>query len=351
MKIELERYIEDIENRLNDEEEQRLLDGWECWCKRENKEGFEAALCRSKSGSRLEWPDVNINDTIGNDDLAIYRELKGVHGKLCAGSPYIHRIRGNFGVGNVASAFGAKPFIMPYAANTLPNVLALGEEKLLAWLEKPLPAVTAGTLGDAFRISERYVELRKRYPKFAKYVRIEQPDLQGPMDNLELLYGSDLFYLFYDEPETVHALLNMVTDFLCNVMDRWLELLPENRGHANYFRHIDAGSMAVRDDSAMNLSPDFYSEFVAPYDGRLLKRYGGIVHFCGRGDHYIDRLSQLEGLKGINMSQPHLNDMEKIFTHTIDRGIHLSISTPPFKVDEKHRTENLIFLDSDAWNR
>jgi hypothetical protein len=73
----------------------------------------------------------------------------------------------------------------------------------------------------------------------------------------------------------------------------------------------------------MNLSPDMYDEFAAPYDGALLKRYGGAVHFCGRGDHYVKSLCSLEGLYGINMSQPHLNDMEVIYQHSVDQGIKL----------------------------
>ena len=45
------------------------------------------------------------------------------------------------------------------------------------------------------------------------------------------------------------------------------------------------------------------------------------MHFCGRGDHYIDILCAQPQLYGINMSQPHLNDMETIWRATVDRGI------------------------------
>ena len=44
------------------------------------------------------------------------------------------------------------------------------------------------------------------------------------------------------------------------------------------------------------------------------------MHFCGRGDHYIGAACEIEGLSGINMSQPELNDMEKIYAATIDQG-------------------------------
>ena len=61
-----------------------------------------------------------------------------------------------------------------------------------------------------------------------------------------------------------------------------------------------------------------------PYDKKLLERYGGgVIHFCGRGDHYIDKLQELPQVYGINMSQPEYNDLEKIYTNTVDKGIKI----------------------------
>ena len=50
---------------------------------------------------------------------------------------------------------------------------------------------------------------------------------------------------------------------------------------------------------------------------------GAAVHFCGRGDHYIGRLTQLRGVYGIQLSQPAYNQMEEIYRHTVDQGIPL----------------------------
>ena len=38
----------------------------------------------------------------------------------------------------------------------------------------------------------------------------------------------------------------------------------------------------------------------------------GYLHFCGRGDHYVPSLCEIERLNGINLSQPELNDMDVI---------------------------------------
>lgn len=83
---------------------------------------------RTARPSALEWPHVNINDALDDDDLAIYRELEGVNQRLAEGSCHILRVRANYGVGNVASAFGPELFVMPREADTLPNVRPFGEE-------------------------------------------------------------------------------------------------------------------------------------------------------------------------------------------------------------------------------
>ena len=74
----------------------------------------------------------------------------------------------------------------------------------------------------------------------------------------------------------------------------------------------------------MNLSPEMFEEFVEPYDQRLLDEFnGGVIHFCGKGDHYSYRFPEMNGLHAINMSQPEYNNMETIYKNTVDRGIKI----------------------------
>ena len=344
MTDKLERYLEDIENRLDSAQEDEILSYWKDWSEHRVS---SALLPRHLRGipSRLDWPHININDALVDDELMVLKEFSRVDDTLARHGCFPLRVRSNFGVGNVASAFGAEFFVMPRETDTLPNVKKLGEDACRALLDKPLPDTVDGNFKDVFRVGRIFRQIKDTYPKIGRYVHVEQPDLQGPMDNLELLWGSDLFYALYDEPEIIHALLDRLTSFISGQLRAWHRLFPENVGRANYFRHTEKGSIVIRDDSAMNLSPAFFDEFIAPYDGRLLKEFGGIVHFCGKGDHFIDRLARLEGLSGINMSQPHLNDMEKVFSCTIDRGIHLTLSVNPFEV-KGHETSNLLFLPS-----
>ena len=345
MDIELERYLEDIESRLDPNQEQRVLSDWVRWADHANGEGLYAPARRRKSPSRLPWPHVNINDAVADDTLGIYRELEGLNAALAGGSPYILRVRANYGVGNVATVFGCETYVMPRETDTLPNVKALSEEAAAALIGRPLPDPEAGNMAGVARFARAWRDIQARYPRIGRFVRPEQPDLQGPVDNLELIMGSSaMFYAMWDEPERVHALLGVITAVIERAMDAWLAFFPENRSFANYFMQWEKGMICLRDDSAMNLSADMFTEYIAPYDGRLLKKYGGLVHFCGRGDHFIDRLTKIEGLSAVNMSQPHLNDMEKVYAATIDRGIHLALTVPERPEAEGHDVRNLLWL-------
>ena len=344
MSIELERYLDDIESRLDDEQESRIQADWQTWIHHENKTGPYVVAPRRPIPPKIEWPHVNINDAVVDDTLAIYRELESVNSTLARGKETILRVRPNYGVCNVASSFGAEVFIMPRETDTLPNARALSEEEVIALIDKPLPDAEAGNFASIMRFARNYKKIQEKYPKIAKYIRVEQPDFQGPMDNLELIMGSSgVVYTLYDDPDAIHALLDKITGAMELFLDNWLALFPENRSYANYFQHVEEGILCIRDDSAMNLSPEMFSEFIVPYDGRLLKKYGGFIHFCGRGDHFIDRLTEMEGLTGVNMSQPHLNDMEKIYSSTIDRGIHLGI-TASVEAPKGHDNRNLIIF-------
>jgi hypothetical protein len=119
--------------------------------------------------------------------------------------------------------------------------------------------------------------------------------------------------------------LTRVTDTYVRFMRAWEALVPaRDPAFTAHWGLLQRGHIMLRDDSAMNFSPEMYDQFIGPYDARLLAEFsGGGIHFCGRGDHYIASASTIPGLFAIAMSQPEYNDMERIFRHTVDKGINL----------------------------
>ena len=323
----IEAYLDDLESRIDESVEAALWNEWRGFYEGRRAAGAVFSPRRpAPAPPKLAWPAVAVNDVFTDPEKMLYQQFKGVSDALAAGTGHLLCVRCNYSTAILPSLFGTELFMMDPALNTLPTArpLAGGVEAIKAVLDRGAPDLRAGLGGPVFEMAERFREVFRRRPKLGRHVRLYHPDLQGPMDVCELIWGSSIFYAAYDEPELVQGLLRLVTGTYERFMDAWLPL--ETREDGPYSVHwslMVKGRIMLRDDSAMNFSPEMYDAFLAPYDGRLLKRYGGSVHFCGRGDHYIDRLAGTEGLTSIQMSQPDYNDMERIYAQTVDKGIPL----------------------------
>ena len=317
--------LDDIEARIDPETEDDYIGQWRDFLY-DRFEGDIFAPVRKKSSAPLaDIPAIdNINDALECYDNMLRHQLAGVSNAL-AGKRGNLCVRSNYGTGILSSLFGAEIFVMPREMNTLPTTRAFNDTELIrAKVEAGMPDLMSGFGRQVFEFGEFCAEVFEKYPKIKKYVTVYHPDLQGPLDICELLWGGEIFYAMYDEPELVHAMLRLVTDTYTAFIEKWFKMFPpsdEMNLHWGFLRH--RGAIMLRNDSAMNLQPDFYREFAMPYDCELLKKYGGAVHFCGRGDHYIELLCSLPGLYGVQMSQPQYNDMETIYKNTVDKGIKL----------------------------
>lgn len=317
--------LEDIERRIDPETEEDLEKQWLDFTYGRFEGEIFCPNRKKLSVPSVEPPFININDAIKDYDLMLRGQLAGVSGAL-NGTHNTLCIRANYGTGIMTSLFGAEIFIMPYENNTLPTTRPFNDtERIRRTVGQGLPDVMNGFGKNVFEFGEFCAEIFEKYPKIKKYVNVYHPDTQGPLDICELLWGCDMFYALYDEPDLAHAMLSLITDAYIAVMDKWYDIFPKNTVLNHHWGGLcHRGALVLRSDSAMNISPEIYKEYSAPYDQKLLNYYGGgVVHFCGRGDHYIEILSELNGLYGINMSQPECNDMEKIYRNTVDKGIKI----------------------------
>jgi len=258
--------------------------------------------------------EIHINDALEDPELMLAMQMADVSGRLESRTDVLG-IRANYGTGILTSMFGAEIYKMPREMKTLPTTRSFNSrEKMEEILAAGIPDRFTGFGKDVFYFGEMCADLFQQYPNISKYVPVFHPDTQGPLDIAELMWGSEMFYDMYDDPEFVHEVLELITETYIHVMDKWYEIIPADETFNVHWKMLHRGKIMLRNDSAMNLSPDMYQEFALPYDKRLLDYYGGgCVHFCGRGDHYIEHLTSVESLTAINLSQPHLNDMDKIY--------------------------------------
>ena len=331
--------LDDIERRIDPDTEEDFIRGWRdfLW-NRFDGEIFNPERKKLSEPSVI-LPEIHINDTFGDYDLMLRSEMMKISAAL-GHKRHNLAIRANYGTGILSSVFGAPIQLMERKYNTHPTTRTVSNMRALA--DAGMPDLYTGFGKDVFAFGELCRDVFRAYPKIEKYVTIYHPDVQGPLDISELLWGGDMFYEMYDDPDFVHEVISLVTETYAAFLDKWYTIVPINtemNPHWTNWAYLwHRGAIMLRNDSAMNLSSEFYREFVMSYDSRLLERFGGgCIHFCGRGDHYIDSLSKMKGLYAINMSQPHLNDMEKIFRHTVDRDIKILAFNKGWAEKLKHR--------------
>jgi len=321
----LQRCLDDLERRIDPDEEERLLAQWVAFCEGRFQGDVFSPRRRRSALPDMQWPAVSVNAALEDYDLMALQQFGECSRRLAGGEGLLLNVRCNYGTCILPSLFGAEVFLMDDELNTLPTCRPLaGQDSIRSILEAGRPDVRAGRGGRVLEMGERFAEIALRYPKIGRCARIYHPDLQGPLDACELLWGSDIFYALYDSPEMLHQLLALVTDTYAAFMRAWQEIVPPAGQHATHWGFLHAGRIMLRDDSATNLSPAMFEEFARPYDRRLLNEFGGgAVHFCGRGDHFVEALSGIAGLHAVHASQPELNDLETICRHTVDKGINL----------------------------
>ena len=320
----LNKYLEDLEERINPEVEDEVIAQWRSFWNREITEDFFVPA-RTKSPPKQEWPQINVNDAIEDKsfELMLLQQLCGVNGTLSDSIGAVPQIRANYGSTIMPSLFGVEVVMMERALSTLPGSIPLsgGPEKIERLLAEGVPHCRSGQGAAVFDCAQFFIETLNDYPKLQKYCRIYHPDLQGPFDICEVVWGSDIFISLYDTPELVQRFMELITATYISFIDEWFKLVPPRDDFNTHYGWIHRGKIRLSLDSCMNLSPDNYLEFVKKYDAELLNRYGGVVHSCGKVDHFVPPLADIPGYYAFNLSQPSYNNMEYIYQNTVDKNI------------------------------
>jgi len=322
----LETCLADLAERINEDEEQTNRSAWIDFLTDRSRDDIFIPPLRTASPPRVKWPSVSVNEAIEDSEAMLLQQFAGCSGVLAKGGAARLNVRCNFGTGILPSVFGCELFKLDDELNTLPTGTPLGsKDKIAKLLDAGRPPIRSGLGGRVFEVAERFLEALGRYPVLNRHVALYHPDVQGPMDAAEVIWGSQIFYAFYDDVELLRGLLNLITETYIEFMREWYDLVGPPGEYATHWGMMHRGVLMIRNDSLMNLSPEAYVEFARPLDERLFAEFGGTgaMHFCGRGDHYIEAMCEMKGITAVAMSQPHLNDMEVIYRNTVDKGIKL----------------------------
>lgn len=203
------------------------------------------------------------------------------------------------------------------------------EEMLKAGLPEKLEE--RGVLARSIETLKFYNEKLNEHTNCKKAVQISLPDLQGPMDTAEQLWGSDIYYAFYENADLLERLLSGVTDAMLKIEKEFRGCLHDRLEPDFNTQHgyVIPGRIMIRNDSSIMISPEMYASFIRPHDERVLKETGnGSIHFCGNGQHLVEKMLEIPYLRGLDFGEPHLMDISYIYKICRERKVAITNLNP-----------------------
>ena len=239
-------------------------------------------------------------------------------------------IRNNHGGIQIASILGARWNI--YEDN-FPWVQPITERAQLEDIAASTATVgrDQGSLPQAFNTLEFFGRQLDRFPPLADAVQISVPDLQGPMDIAEQLWGSGIYYAFYDARDLLERLLSRIVEVIKPVFQWFCDYSTDRLAPqiATQHGYMIPGRFLLRDDSSIPLSPSMYEDIVRPIDARLTAAFGKVsLHSCGKWDHLIDSIVAIPGLAGLDPGNPEMMDIQSIYARCREKGIAITNLLP-----------------------
>lgn len=273
-----------------------------------------------------QFPRYPYSEVYKDPEKMLYNELvsigNNVWNSVRLKDDFPLQIRPNYGIGLIASLFGAE--IRVDYDNT-PWVHSIeSEEEFRKIISHGVPDIKGGIVGKVHEAYEIYKERLSPYPKCSKLIRLTQPDMQGPFCNLQMIRGEETFYDLYDDPDMVHEAMDIITDTMIAFRKSLPELNDRAGGHAHYilFGIYGGGFLLKLDTETAMISEEMYEEFCMPYNKRILDAVGGgSVHFCGGGKKWPSVCIPEENIYSLNFGNPDMQDVLADWTKARDKKI------------------------------
>jgi Uroporphyrinogen decarboxylase (URO-D) len=215
-------------------------------------------------------------------------------------------IKPNLGIGIIAEAFGcratangeADPWIEP-----LFNEASREGIKDLA-----LPDVLTNP---AYRRAYERIE----FLQSASDLPLRLVNVPSPLVTASLIWEYTSFIeatmIF---PEDVHLLMEKITEATIAFVQEQLKRIKNlyTMGHEMWYIPRDIG-IRISDDTAALMSPNLYREFGGRYNSMISRAFGGIVvHSCGDVQNVVGPMTEIEGIRGLDLTLPQNPDWEVI---------------------------------------
>lgn len=281
-----------------------------------------------------DWPRFNFQEILDDREKMLLSELAGVYAGCLLKDDRLLTVRANYGTGILPSLFGCK--IMTFTDN-LPMALPFHDtDRIRVLVDAGVPDLRAGQGRAVFDTVAFFKEAFAPYPNLCECVNINLADTQGPFDAAEIIWGSDIFLAFYEEPELVHNFLALVTETICRftMEHQRIDGQPFN-GPCGEWGSL--GRVCVREDASINLGLEHYETFVKPYTQKLLDEFGGCIHWCGDAKAWWRSLITLKNLTAVNPYQGKFYDPVEMHAACREAGVSIFQWTVPLSAAARER--------------
>jgi hypothetical protein len=245
-----------------------------------------------------DWPTYPYNEVFDNPEKMLWNELFQAYLGVLQQDDRIMTVRANYGPAIIPSMFGAAVFADGATTWIEGCHSSNGIRRII---DRGMPDLSAGLGGRVFQTEVLFRDCL-REEGLSQYIHMFQADSQSPMDCAALLWGNEIYTALYDEPDLVHALLDLITETTIAFVRRQKEILGESNEWMHHWWYRVPAGVRVVDDTTINLSPQMYAEFARPYNERIFAAFGnGYMHYCGHGLQAQDLRLATKGLRGIEM--------------------------------------------------
>jgi len=234
------------------------------------------------------------------DPIAMLKaELDILRSHIEIGDDRVPSVRVQFGTAQVAAAFGCRMHVFENSLPAAGNHVVKSIEDIYK-LRKP--ALDSGWYGKLKEFTEIFKE------NLPPGVHIQHPDIQSPFNNAYMIRGNDIFLDFYDDADAVGYLLDVVTDYMIELVPYLKNMISDDREWFFDWGAMWKGAARISNCSLHMISPEFYTKHILPRDKKLLKAIGGgRIHYCGTSDKVMDQMFKIDDLTGFDYDANHHN--------------------------------------------
>lgn len=218
-----------------------------------------------------------------------------------------------------------------------------------------LPAPCSFEQSDFARGLRGHGELCRRLN--SEHVYLRTPDLQGPMNTLAMLMDQEALMLaLFDEPQSVHAALDQITDALIDCLSRYRSAVGAERVVGNVWPWVilpGGAGVGITQDYMPLLGADQYAEFELPRLKRIADSFGGVfIHCCGEYARHLPALASADfRILGIEMHHP-CTQLPEVYGALGPQPVYTPYTAPTAGRQFASYVEYLRSLvDQPAWRR